>query len=672
MFSKHAFVAVCVLTLAACGGGGGSAALPHAGSSPRNSDARFTISIPPAAQQSAQRTGKYVSPNTQSLTIAVNGAAPSVTANVTASSDGCSTSSGTITCTVNVTAPVGNDTFAVTLYSGTNAGGSKLASGSVSATVSSTPTSVPITLDGVVDSVSISLGNTMPYAGSAVTIPVTVTAKDASGATIISPGGYSPAITLTNSDASGHTTLSPTTITDPGAAVTLTYDGSTSLSSATISATVNGTITAVSSATLTPQVIENGGGGVGVVTLGGRTFAEVPTAIGLLQVPIAAGGTLPSPSPSATPQTTLLSLNPQPDACAIAPNGANIYAYCVSFALAPANVNVVDLTSGTPILVKSIPTDAAALFDSSGGECYICGVAWDAQDKAVLISTTNGYEFYDPVTGNQVRATIPLTVAENFGYNPTTNQIWSPQEETNDEEEDLVDVASGTWYAITPSLSNLLDEPDAGAVDSNTNVAISLDEFSGNTAIVPLSSAVLSTPAPGASPPAGTFTDANVTTNSIMEDSGCETNAVSVDPTKHVAFISGEYSSPDCVGAVQLPATAPSAPWTPTSYMWIPALPDTPDGNTFDSALDPHVAATFYLPGNGDLYGLVFNYDRSYVAVIDTTKLLAAPASSTDPHQVDPAYDLFANGVLTYVPTGISPGPASAAAFRKPAARRRH
>ncbi|HET6895736.1 MAG TPA: hypothetical protein VFH72_10185 [Candidatus Baltobacteraceae bacterium] len=671
MFVKHAFVAVCILTLAACGGGG-SAALPHAGSSPRNSDARFTISIPPAAQQSAQRTGKYVSPNTQSLTIAVNGAAPSVTANVTASSGGCSTSSGTITCTVNVTAPVGNDTFAVTLYSGTNAGGSKLASGSVSATVGSAPTSVPITLDGVVDSVSISLGNSMPYAGSAVTIPVTVTAKDASGATIISPGGYSPAITLTNSDASGHTTLSPTTISDPGTAVTLAYDGSTSLSSATISATVSGTITTVSSATLTPQVIENGGGGVGVVTLGGRTFAEVPTAIGLLQVPIATGGTLPTPSPSATPQTTLLSLNPQPDACAIAPNGENIYAYCVSFALAPANVNVVDLTSGTPILVKSIPTDAAALFDSSGGECYICGVAWDPQDKAVLISTTNGYEFYDPVTGNQVRATIPLTVAENFGYNPTTNQIWSPQEETNGEEEDLVDVASGTWYAITPSLNTMLQEPDAGAVDSNTNVAISLDEFTGNTAIIPLSSAILSTPAPGASPPAGTFTDANVTTNSIMEDSGCETNAVSVDPTKHVAFISGEYSSPDCVGAVQLPAAAPSAPWTPTSYMWIPALPDTPDGNTFDSALDPHVAATFYLPGNGDLYGLVFNYDRSYVAVIDIDKLLAAPASSTEPHQVDPAYDLFANGVLTYVPTGISPGPASAAAFRKPAARRRH
>jgi hypothetical protein len=255
-----------------------------------------------------------------------------------------------------------------------------------------------------------------------------------------------------------------------------------------------------------------------------------------------------------------------------------------------------------------------------------------------------------------------VTIAENFGYNPVTNQIWSPQEETNNEEEDLVDVSSGKWYAITPSLSSAMNEPDAGAVDPSTNVAMSLDEFSGNTAIVPLGAAVLSVA--GASP---TFTDALATTNNIMSDSGCETNAVSIDPTNHVAFISGEYSSPDCAGALQLPSSTPAASFTPASYMWIPALPNTPDGNSFDSALDPHVAATFYLPGSGDLYGLIFNYSRSYIAVIDITKLLAAPASSSDPHQVSSSYDLFANGVITYVATGYSAGPSSSS--RRPARR---
>lgn len=662
MFQKSAFVSVFILVLAACGGGGGSA-LPGT-SLPRTSSALFSILIP--AKSTAARNPKYVSPDTQSLTIAVNGGAPAVTQNVTPTSGGCTTSSGATTCTVSVSAPPGNDSFTVVLYSGTGATGSKLATGTVSATVGSTPTSVPITLDGVVSSVSITLANAMPYSGSPVAIPVTVIAKDAAGATIVSPGGYSPAISLTDSDTSGHTSLSPSTVPDPGTAVTLSYDGSASVTAATISASLNGTITAVTPAKLTPQSIENGGGGVGVVTISGITYAEVPTAAGLLQVPIASGGTLPSPSPSASPQTTTLPLSPEPDACAIAPNGTKIYAYCVSFGLTPANIQVVDLTTGTPALVNSIPTDAASLVSSSGGECYICGVAWDPKDKAILISTSNGYEFYDPATGKQARATIPVTVAENFGYNPTTNQIWSPQEYSA--EEDLVDVGTSSWYALTPPISDFISEPDAGAVDPTTNVAMSIDEFSRNTAVIPLSSAVLTTTAltPSASVgSAGTFTDANVTTEPIMRDAGCETNAISIDPTNHIAFLSGEYSDPDCVGAIALPSTAPAAPFTPTQYMWIPKLPNTPDGSSFVSALDPHVAATFYLPGNGDLYGLVFNEERSWIAVVDITKLLTAPASGSDPHVIDPAYDVFANGILTYVPTGSTAGAATLAHRRK-------
>ena len=661
MFHKRALVIFAVLLLAACGGGGGTSTLPQTGAPERTSSALFSISIP--AKSAAARKPGYISPDTQSLTIAVNGGAPSVTQNVTPTSGGCTTSSGATTCNVSVTAPAGNDSFSVVLYSGTNASGSKLASGTVTANIGSVQTSVPITLDGVVASVSITLANTMPYSGSAVTIPVTVVAKDAAGATIVSPGGYSPAITLTNSDSSGHTVLSPQTVSDPSTAVTLTYDGSASVTADTISASINGTITAVTPAKLTPQTIENGGGGVGVVTLSGKTYAEVPTSAGLLQVPIASGAALPSPSPSATPQTTTLPLSPEPDACAIAPNGSNIYAYCISFGGTPANIEVVDLTSGTPVLVNSIPTDAGSLFGSSGGDCYICGVAWDPKDKAILISTINGYEFYDASTGKQVRPTIAVTIAENFGYNPTTDQIWSPQEYSA--EEDLIDVGSGNSYALQPSISSVLNEPDAGAVDPTTNVAMSIDEFSGNTAVIPLSAAVLASP-----PPTGpaTFADANVTTEPIMTDAGCETNAISIDPTSHIAFLSGEYSDPDCVGAVALPATAPSSPFTPAQYMWIPQLPNTPDNNAFASALDPHVAATFYLPGNGDLYGLVFNEQRSWIAVVDITKLLAAPASGADAHVIDPAYDLFGNGILTYVPTGSTAG---AASVRQPRQRRR-
>jgi hypothetical protein len=630
------------------------------------STAVFVIAVPPPAT-SSQIKPKYISPNTQSLTIAINNGTP-IVVNTTPGSGNCTgASGGGLTCTANVNAPVGNDTFTVVLYAGPNATGAQLGSGTGTADIGSGPTNVDITLDAFVASVAISIPTPMPYQGSPSSVPIIITAKDSTGATIIPPGNYNPAIQLTDSDTSGHTSLSTTTVQGINSTVTLNYDGSSAITSVTISAVKTGGITNVTPAVFTPQIISNGQGGVGVVTIAGTTYAEVPTASGLLQVPIAVNGVLPSPNPSAgatpsPPPTTTLSLTPQPDACAIAPSGSNIYAYCFAFALTPANINVINLSTGTPVLVKSITTDAATLFSTSGGSCYICGVVWDPTDKALIVSTPNGYEFYDPNTATQVRPTIPATVAENFGYNSATNQIWSPAEYTA--AEDLVDVKSGMWYALTPAINAGLTYPitfpDSAVVDPTTNVAVTDDEFSGNIAIVPLSSAVLATPSPGASPP-GTLTDANVTTAPVLADSGCgglTANAISVDSSTHVAFISGEFDSPDCVGAIQLPATAPTAPFTPTTYRWIAAMPNTPDGLTFDSADDPHVAATFYLPGNGDLYGLIFNYSRSYVAVIDVTKLLAAPGSASDPHVIDPAYDLFGNGVLTYIPTGTSVGPA--------------
>ncbi|HEY9180783.1 MAG TPA: hypothetical protein VIO32_08680, partial [Candidatus Baltobacteraceae bacterium] len=246
---KRAFTALVVFALAACGGGSSSgpsgAVLPAA----KQSTALLTVSIP--AKSTAGRALRYVSPNAQSLTVAVNGAAPAATANITPGSGGCTTSGGATTCQVSVTAPVGNDTFAIVLYSGTNGSGSALASSTVTADISASgSTPLNVTLNGVVSTIAILLATNAPPIGTPASIPVTVVAKDASGATIISPGAYAPAIALTNSDTSGHATLSTTTVNDPSVAVTLNYDGSAALKSATISASVAGTITSVTPAVL--------------------------------------------------------------------------------------------------------------------------------------------------------------------------------------------------------------------------------------------------------------------------------------------------------------------------------------------------------------------------------------------------------------------------------------
>jgi hypothetical protein len=252
---KRAFLALIFFALAACGGGSspsGSPALPPA---PRLGQAQFSLVIPAQTSIAGRKRPKYISPATQSVSISVTGESP-VIANVTPGSPGCTTSSSGTSCTITVPAPFGQDTFTVTLFSGQNGTGSILASGTVSANIvlGGTVPTISITLNSVVSSVVITLGNPSPLVGTATTIPVTVTAKDNTGATIIAPGSYTEAIQLTDSDTSGHTALSATTVNGPSDVITLSYDGSAAVTSATISAQVTGTITSVTPAILTPQL----------------------------------------------------------------------------------------------------------------------------------------------------------------------------------------------------------------------------------------------------------------------------------------------------------------------------------------------------------------------------------------------------------------------------------
>ena len=193
-------IACALFALAGCGGGGGSA--PGSSTIPTGNlrtSAMFSISVQLPSASSSAVAPKYISPNTQSMVItllSVNGAAPNppqapVTANITPSSPGCSTSGSTLTCNVAVASIVGSDTYQLTAFSAVNAGGNQLSSGTTTATITAgILNNVPVTLNGIIASLAVNLGTTSPSTGTASVIPVTVTAKDASGATIVGPGNY--------------------------------------------------------------------------------------------------------------------------------------------------------------------------------------------------------------------------------------------------------------------------------------------------------------------------------------------------------------------------------------------------------------------------------------------------------------------------------------------------
>ena len=166
---------VALAAVVACGGGGGGggqANLPGGTSS--YASASFTVAVPSSATTSStQRTPKFISPNAQSITIAVSGAGSTptttsgvtVTANLTASSPNCTAATATapLTCIVSLNSPVGNDTFDVSLFAGLNGTGSMLGASLVSATIGGTGvTTVPVTLGGIVASIGISVPGGQP------------------------------------------------------------------------------------------------------------------------------------------------------------------------------------------------------------------------------------------------------------------------------------------------------------------------------------------------------------------------------------------------------------------------------------------------------------------------------------------------------------------------------
>jgi hypothetical protein len=157
-------------------------------------------------------------------------------------SRGCRTSTGLTLCTFTMNAIAGtNAVFDIKTYGAPGGHGHLLASASVAQTiVAHKHNTMSLTFEGAVASIEIVIEDANPFSGAAITTPVIVAAEDAAGATIVGPGKYVPIITLSDSDKSGATHLSTTKLTSASRKVTLAYDGSSSLSSATISATAPG------------------------------------------------------------------------------------------------------------------------------------------------------------------------------------------------------------------------------------------------------------------------------------------------------------------------------------------------------------------------------------------------------------------------------------------------
>lgn len=226
--------------LTACGGGGGgSSTLPPVnapaapgGPSAGPASVAISIAIPPASTTSSRRRTRYVSAGTKSATVSFGG---------NQQMTNC-----TATCSLVFNVTPGSVTFSIRLYDDINGGGHLLSTGQTTATIAAGQSNtVNVTFVASIASIAIALGPAPVTAGTPATVPVTVTAKDAAGYTIVGSDPYDTPISLSD-DAASAAVLSTTTLSAPTSTVALAYNGNANLSNVNIAANVPGTSVAAS------------------------------------------------------------------------------------------------------------------------------------------------------------------------------------------------------------------------------------------------------------------------------------------------------------------------------------------------------------------------------------------------------------------------------------------
>jgi hypothetical protein len=207
--------------------------------------ALFSITV--KNQQAARRT-HFVSPATHSIHVevkGVNGVPPSkvyaATVALTASNHkACKSRGSTLACRFKLRVPTGRVEFGAFLYASTNGSGPALSSAVVTAKIKAHATThVPMVPSGIPATIVASVPAISAIDdGTTHTASFSVSAEDASGATIIGPGRYqAPLQVYANGDTQGALSFSPSQIASPSSGsstVTVNYDSAIPLTQAQI------------------------------------------------------------------------------------------------------------------------------------------------------------------------------------------------------------------------------------------------------------------------------------------------------------------------------------------------------------------------------------------------------------------------------------------------------
>jgi hypothetical protein len=376
-----------------------------------------------------------------------------VTFNVGAGSTNCSSTGAVTTCNVPLNVPVGNVVLSAQSFSGSGGGGSALGSASVPVTIVENATNrIALALGGNIASLQLYLAATNFTTGTAATTLAIVVPLDSSGAQIVNPGAYNPAIVVTSSDTTGHFSLildganvaRTATVASPDDQVALHYDG--------VGAPTSSIIATAGTATSTVNVRAGTPGLTSAIAGNTSSIAKhfQFTAIGQTGTITPSGGT--PPYTVTTSDATVATVAP---GAGLGPFTVTATGYGIG-GTGAATITVTDSAAGTITnSVTVVPPPIAFAVNASGTQatCTTTGVTFprspvggpSAQETCTigLSGGNNAYTYVFATSGTAVSSYANVAVAGNaYTITPTGSG------------NDALVISSGSQTALYPIVTS--------------------------------------------------------------------------------------------------------------------------------------------------------------------------------------------------------------------------
>lgn len=283
----------------------------------------------------------------------------------------------------------------------------------------------------------------------------------------------------------------------------------------------------------------------------------------------------------------------------------------------------------------------------SGGGCTNCNALADPVTDTGIVGislssgVSAGYQFFSLSSGSSLGVvTVPGTssgsiLSESPAIEPNKHWVLSGNEDSDFQ---IINFSGAGVFRYADRAKVLgFEILDGSAIDCTTDIAVGGNEGT-SLFITDLSQAVF-TPGSGGSP--GTWT-APAQLQALPGLLSITTTGVAVAPSGHVGIMQSEFGGND-FAAFSLPSTSGSG--MPAVQDWVAAKVPTQPVGTWSNTFDPHGLTAYTSPATGAPMGVLLNAARTFIAVVDLNKLLAAPRSG--PHTT--TVDLAASGILTFV-----------------------